>query len=85
MGSDSAINPDSISPNTTNEIKKHGSNRMNTAGEVTASFYYLDRNQVPDIPLLNAQTANDIAHERKPIASVWIMPTGQINLIEKPE
>lgn len=58
---------------------------MNTSGQVTASFYYIDKSSVPDITTLNAQRANDIAHERKPIASVWIMPTGKINLIKNPE
>ena len=79
------INPDSVPSNILNEIKQLGSLRMNTDGRVTASFYYLDRNQVPDITLLNAQAANDIAHERKPIASVWVMPTGRVDLIENPE
>ncbi len=58
---------------------------MNTQGRVTASFYYLEKNNTPDITTLNAQNANDLAHEKKPIASVWIMPTGKINLIIKPE
>lgn len=67
------------------ELKKHGSKQMNTSGQVTASFYYIDKSSAPDITTLDAQRANDIAHERKPITSVWIMPTGKINLIKKPE
>jgi len=68
-----------------NALKKHGSKQMNTSGRVTASFYYINKNSAPDITMLDSQKANDIAHERKPIASVWIMPTGRINLIKNPE
>lgn len=75
----------SIPKSALREIKVHGSKRMNTSGQVTASFYYIDKASTPDITLLSAQEANDLAHERKPIASVWIMPNGQINLIENPE
>lgn len=67
------------------ELEKHGSKQMNTSGQVTASFYYIDRNSTPDITNLDAQRANDVAHEQKPIAAVWIMPTGKINLIKNPE
>jgi len=85
VDSDSVINPDSIPSNILSELKTHGRKQMNTKGQVTASFYYLYKDQVPDITLLTAQAANDIAHERKPIASVWIMPTGRVNIIENPE
>ena len=67
------------------KIKEHGWKRMNTSWKVTASFYYTDRNNTPDITLLNSEDANNLAHEKKPIASVWIMPNGNINLIKSPE
>ena len=79
-----SVNRSTISKEMLNEIKKHGSNRMNTSGQITASFYYFDRNSTPDITLQSAQRANDLAHEKKPIASVWIMPSGDINLIIDP-
>jgi hypothetical protein len=66
-------------------LKEHGSKQMNTSGQITASFYYLTRDSTPDITTLSADKANDIAHNRKPIVAVWIMPNGQINVIEKPE
>lgn len=65
--------------------KEHGSKQMNTPGKVTASFYYLEKNKTPDITTLTANKANDLAHEMKPIISVWIMPNGQINQIKNPE
>jgi hypothetical protein len=78
--------PDYIhSENFYNEIKKHGAGQMYTDGKTTASFYYLDKKSTPDITLLNAQQANNIAHENNPIASVWIHPTGKINLIKNPQ
>ncbi len=85
VNSSETLNPDSISEDVFEALKKHGSKQMNTSGQITASFYYIDKSSVPDITTLDAQKANDIAHERKPIASVWIMPTGQINLIYNPE
>jgi hypothetical protein len=65
--------------------KEHGSKQMNTGGRVTASFYYLERSKTPDITALTADKANDLAHEMKPIISVWIMPNGQINQFKNPE
>ncbi|MDO9512071.1 MAG: hypothetical protein Q7J34_09950 [Bacteroidales bacterium] len=83
--SSESLNANSISEDIFEALKKHGSKQMNTPGQVTASFYYIDRSATPDITSLTAQRANDIAHERKPIASVWIMPKGTINLIKNPE
>lgn len=83
--SDSMINPSSISEKIYNEIKEHGSKQMNTSGKITASFYYLNKGQTPDITMLSAQKANDLAHNKKPIAAVWKMPNGQINLIKNPD
>ena len=83
--SDTIMNPVAIPSEFLKEIKAHGAKQMNTAGQITASFYYLDKKQVPDITTLDAQAANDLAHEQRPITSVWIMPNGQINLIENPE
>ncbi len=83
--SDSLINPNSISEKIYDEIKEHGSKQMNTNGKITASFYYLDKGQTPDITLLSAQEANDLAHNKKPIVAVWKMPNGQVNLIKNPE
>ncbi len=79
------LDAQSIPEDVFEELKKHGSKQMNTSGQVTASFYYFNKSSAPDITTLDAQRANDIAHERKPIASVWIMPTGKINLIKNPE
>ena len=83
--SDSLINPNSISEKIYDDIKEHGSNQMNTSGKITASFYYLDKGQTPDITLLSAQEANDLAHNKKPIVAVWKMPNGQVNLMKNPE
>lgn len=83
--SNSVINPNSISEKIYNEIKEHGSKQMNTSGKITASFYYLVKEQAPDITLLSAQKANDLAHNKKPIVAIWQMPNGQVNLIKNPE
>lgn len=83
--SSESLNRDSLSEDVFEELKKHGSKQSNTSGQITASFYYIDRNSVPDITNLDPQGANDLAHNRKPIAAIWIMPTGQINLIKNPE
>ena len=83
--SDSLINPNSISEKIYTEIEKHGSKQTNTSGKITASFYYLDKGQTPDITLFSAQESNDLAHNKKPIAAVWIMSNGQINFIKNPE
>jgi hypothetical protein len=80
-----SIARDSIPQYLKNAIREDGSAQMNTDGCVTASFYYLDKNQAPDITYLSPDQANTIAHERTPLASVWIMPNGQVNLIENPE
>jgi hypothetical protein len=76
---------DSIQADVFDAIKQHGANRMNTSGQVTASFYYINKESVPDITNLSADQANKLAHQRKPIASVWIMPSGEINLIKNPQ
>lgn len=83
--SNMAINKDSIPESVLEQIKTHGVTRMHTEGQVTASFYYLSKSQTPDITMLTAQEANDLAHQRKPIASVWIFPTGNVEMIVKPE
>jgi hypothetical protein len=85
INSNNQINPSSISEKSYNEIKEHGSKQTNTSGKITASFYYLDKEQTPDITMLSAQDANDLAHKKKPIVAVWKMPNGQINLIKNPE
>lgn len=85
LNTNAAIKSDTLSPELLDKIRKHGSSQMNTRGQVTASFYYLEKSQTPDITLLSAQNANDVAHNKKPIATVWIMPNGQVNLFEKPE
>ena len=79
------LDAQSIPEDVFDELKKHGSKQMNTSGQVSASFYYINKSSVPNITTLDAQRANEIVHERKPIASVWIMPTGEINLIKNPE
>lgn len=68
-----------------NKLKQHGSSQPHTEGRVTTSFYYLDKNKTPDITQLNSQAANDLAHERDPIAAVWIQVDGEVNLIKNPE
>ncbi len=83
--SDSLLEPNLITEKIFSEIQEHGSKQSNTSGKITASFYYLDKRQTPDITLLSAQEANDLAHNKKPIAVVWIMPNGQINFIKNPE
>jgi hypothetical protein len=83
--SSESLSRDSLSEEIFEELKKHGSKQMNTSGQITASFYYLDRNSAPDITNLDAQRANDLAHDRKPVAAIWIMPSGQINLIKNTE
>jgi hypothetical protein len=78
------LNKDSIPDSVFEKIYQHGSKMMNTSGAITATFYYIEPNYAPDITLLNANTAPDVAHDRKPIASVWIMPNGQINFFKNP-
>lgn len=78
------VNKDSIPDSVFEKIYQHGSKRMNTAGAITATFYYIEPNYAPDITLLNANTVLDVAHDRKPIASVWKMPNGQINFFKNP-
>lgn len=52
---------------------------------ITATFYYSQEESTPDITNeKNADSANKIAHKNKPFASVWILPSGQVNLIENP-
>jgi hypothetical protein len=85
VNSSEELRRDSVPQEVIDEIKEHGSNQMNTSGMATASFYYLIKEDAPNITGLDAQTANDIAHERNPIASVWIMPNGQVNFINNPE
>jgi len=75
---------DSLPDELRNRIEYHGSKQMHTDGRLTASFYYFDKQNAPDITLLSAQEANDVAHERKPIMSVWIMPTGSVNTFVNP-
>ncbi len=66
------------------QIKQHGSEQMNTPECVTASFYYIEK--APDISnYMREEDANNAAHEANPIASVWIMPNGQVNLIKQPQ
>lgn len=67
------------------DVRRHGSTQSNTKGQVTATFYYRDRASTPDITLLDAERANDAAHAARPFAAVWILPSGDINLIENPE
>ena len=73
------IDRNNISEEIINSIKDHGSKQMNTTGQITASFYYLEKDKTPDITILDSAKANEVAHEMKPIMSVWIMPNGQIN------
>jgi uncharacterized protein YxeA len=83
--SNESINPNSIPQDFINAVKDHGSNQTNTSGQITASFYYLDKANTPDITSLTASRANDLAHNKKPIIAVWIMPNGNVNLMENPE
>jgi len=77
---------DSISEDILQVVKKHGGEQMNTAGEITTSFYYFDKDRVPDITFSsNADDALNIVYENKPDIAVWIMPNGQINAFIKPE
>ena len=48
------LDAQSIPEDVFEELKKHGSKQMNTSGQVTASFYYIDRSSVPDITTLDA-------------------------------
>jgi len=77
------FNREKIPNNIKNAIKKHGSKQMNTIGKITASFYYLKG--APDVTLLTPMKANNLAHDKKPIISVWVMPNGQVNVFENPE
>lgn len=66
-------------------VEKHGSELMNTSGKVTVGFYYTNKSNTPDITNYSAERANELAHEKKPLFSVWNYGNGQIKLIEKPE
>lgn len=74
-----------LTPGVLELFKSHGEERMHTDGNVTASFYYLNQD-APNISVLESgQLANDMSHASMPIVSVWIMPTGDINVFEKPQ
>ena len=79
------IKRESISDELFNLIKDHGSKESHTAGLVTASFYYINKKDTPDITLLSAEQANTIAHERHPLMSVWILPNEKVVIVENPE
>lgn len=86
LTSKSISHKDSIPEGVILKIREHGSKQTNTSGNITASFYYLDRNKTPDISnLQNAEVANNMAHDNKPVIAVWIMPNGNINLLKNPE
>ncbi len=65
-------------------IEEHGSKQMHTDDAVTASFYYINKEDVPDITLMTAQQSNDIAHENNPLVTVWIMPNNDVNVFINP-
>ncbi len=65
-------------------VKEHGSKRRHTKGASTASFYYMKRENTPDITKMWASRATKKAHENKPIASVWINKEGECTLIKNP-
>ncbi len=58
---------------------------MHTANRVTATFYYLHKENTPDISTARNETiANEIAHDHKPLVAVWKFSKDKINVIENP-
>ena len=80
-----SVDRDNLPAELVSLIREHGRSRVNTDGQVTASFYYLKPGAAPNITLMSAQQANDAAHNRKPVMSVWILPTGRVNVFKNPE
>ncbi len=66
------------------QVSQHGSKQTNTAGQITACFYYETIEGTPDITTLNATQANKTAHDYKPILAYWNLGNGNNNLIERP-
>jgi hypothetical protein len=79
------IDRDSLPDYLLNQIKEHGSKKMHTDNSVTATFYYLNKENTPDITNSRNQTiANEIAHDHKPLVAVWKFSKDKINVIKNP-
>ena len=65
-------------------VLEHGKKLMNTAGQTTVGFYYLQRENTPDITNLSASKANEVAHNHKPLFTVWNYGNGNVMLLENP-
>lgn len=66
-------------------IETHGSNRMNTSGRNTQSFYYLSGTNIPDVTLSSDfDMAYEKAYEVQPLALVYIQFNGQKGLAKHP-
>ena len=78
------ISQDSISQEIFDIIEEHGSSLQRTEGKLSASFYYTDSENTPDISLMSVNDALDLVHELRPIASSWNFPNGNSNFIKNP-
>jgi len=79
------INKDSIPEDMWSAIREHGKNQMHTEGTQTQSFYYLSKENTPDVTLLKSyKSAINTAYNQKPLAVVSIDITG-VNFVKKPE
>ena len=79
------LNKDSIPDELWTTIQNHGNNMMHTQGRQTQSFYYLSREQTPDVTMVNSyDAAINAAYNKKPLAVVSQDISG-VNLIKNPE
>lgn len=80
------IQRDSIPKELWTAIKGHGEKRMNTSGKNTLSYYYLNKQNTPDV---SSYKTYDGAYEKamcaNPIAEVFIQFNGEKGLIKNPE
>ena len=67
------------------EIVVHGSKQMHTDYRLTATFYYTEPGQAPNVTGMTAAQANAWAHDQKPLMAVWIMANEQVNVFRNPQ
>ena len=80
------INLNNISTEIWDAIEQHGLNQMNTSGRNTQSFYYVRRENIPDVTLSNNfEIAINRAYDNNPIAVVYIQFDGQTGISKFPD
>ncbi|MDZ7846932.1 MAG: hypothetical protein U5L96_09245 [Owenweeksia sp.] len=80
------INSGSIPEELWSAIQEHGQKQMNTSGRNTMSYYYLNKQNTPDI---TTYSTYDGAYEKamcaKPIAEVYIQFNGEKGINKNPK